>query len=285
MITATGIGEVREVVRDSRALGRVIGCVPTMGALHTGHLSLIEQAREQSDFVVVTIFVNPTQFGPHEDFQKYPRPLEKDLELCRQAGANLVFHPEVQTIYGDRPQVRVCVGELANRWEGACRPGHFDGVATIVTKLFNIVQPDKAFFGAKDYQQQAIIKAMCRDLDQPVEIVTCPTIRAEDGLALSSRNVYLSAEEREIALSLNHALTFARELVSAGDLPLVEVREQFQALLQEREGLQLEYATIADPETLEELSDYQPRMVALIAARVGSTRLIDNMEYVSINQP
>lgn len=280
MQTTDTIAETRQLVQHARRAGNTIGCVPTMGALHTGHLSLIERARAETDFVVVTLFVNPTQFGPHEDFAKYPRPLENDLRLCQSAGADLVFCPEVAEIYGADPQVSVRVGDLATCWEGSSRPGHFDGVATIVLKLFNIIQPDRAFFGAKDYQQQVIIKAMCGDLNLPVEIVTCPTVRAEDGLALSSRNVYLSSEERQIALRLNHALTFTRELILAGELTMSEIREQFQNLLRGQPGLQLDYATIVDPRMLTEVADYQPRMVLLVAAKVGNTRLIDNLEVV-----
>lgn len=280
MQTTDTIAETRQLVQHARRAGNTIGCVPTMGALHTGHLSLIERARAETDFVVVTLFVNPTQFGPHEDFAKYPRPLENDLRLCQSAGADLVFCPAVAEIYGADPQVSVRVGDLATCWEGSSRPGHFDGVATIVLKLFNIIQPDRAFFGAKDYQQQVIIKAMCGDLNLPVEIVTCPTVRAEDGLALSSRNAYLSSEERQIALRLNHALTFTRELILAGELTMSEIREQFQNLLRGQTGLQLDYATIVDPRTLTELADYQPRMVLLVAAKVGNTRLIDNLEVV-----
>ncbi|MCA8983768.1 MAG: pantoate--beta-alanine ligase [Planctomycetaceae bacterium] len=280
MQTTDTIAETRQLVQHARRAGNTIGCVPTMGALHTGHLSLIERARAETDFVVVTLFVNPTQFGPHEDFAKYPRPLENDLRLCQSAGADLVFCPEVAEIYGADPQVSVRVGDLATCWEGSSRPGHFDGVATIVLKLFNIIQPDRAFFGAKDYQQQVIIKVMCGDLNLPVEIVTCPTVRAEDGLALSSRNVYLSSEERQIALRLNHALTFTRELILAGELTMSEIREQFQNLLRGQPGLQLDYATIVDPRMLTEVADYQPRMVLLVAAKVGNTRLIDNLEVV-----
>lgn len=278
MKTTGSIEELRLLVWQARLQGQQIGCVPTMGALHAGHVSLIEAAVAQTDFVVVTIFVNPTQFGPQEDFQKYPRPLAKDLELCQQAGAALVFHPEVAEIYGPAPEVKVTVGELANCWEGASRPGHFDGVATVVTKLFNIVQPDSAFFGAKDYQQQAIIKALCRDLNLPVKIITCPTVRSAEGLALSSRNAYLSPEERTAALSLSQALKLAETLVLAGELALPEIRQQMHELLTRHPHVQPDYATIADPVSLRELAEPQAEMVALIAARVGATRLIDNLE-------
>ena len=249
-----------------------------MGALHEGHLSLIKAAVEQSDYVVVTIFVNPTQFAPHEDLSKYPRPLERDLKLCTEAGASLVFHPSAEEMYGQETQISVSVGSLADCWVGASRPGHFDGVATVVTKLFNVVQPDLAFFGAKDYQQQSIIRAMCRDLDFPVKIVTCPTIREESGLALSSRNVYLSDQEREIAIHISQALLRAKERYPDADWSLEQLRKTLRQELNETAGLELDYATIVDPVTLQEVPEKQEIMVALIAARVGTTRLIDNLE-------
>ncbi|MFN3161022.1 MAG: pantoate--beta-alanine ligase [Rubinisphaera brasiliensis] len=280
MQTTQTISGVREAIRLARQSGQTIGCVPTMGALHEGHLSLIRAAREQSDFVVATIFVNPTQFAPHEDFSKYPRPLERDLDLCKQSGADLVFHPEPEEMYGSHNDVTVHVGELSTRWEGASRPDHFDGVATVVTKLFNIVQPDKAFFGAKDYQQQCIIKAMCRDLNLPVEVVTCPTIRSAEGLALSSRNAYLTDEQREIALSLSQSLSLAEKLVSENELSLEQIRTRMRDTMEAHSGVDVDYATIADRETLIELNERQPRMVALVAARVGSTRLLDNRELM-----
>jgi len=280
MQSTTTIQGVRQAVREARLAGKTVGCVPTMGALHEGHLSLIHAAREQSDFVVATIFVNPTQFGPNEDFSKYPRPIERDLALCQEAGTDLAFHPEPAEMYGENPHsdVTVHVGPLSEVWEGASRPNHFDGVATVVTKLFNIVQPDKAFFGAKDYQQQCIIKALCRDLNLPVEIVTCPTIRSEEGLALSSRNAYLSLEERQVALSLSRSLALAAELVAAGNLSLEAIRTSMREQMQSQPGLTVDYATIADPTTLQELNEPQEKMVALVAARVGATRLIDNRE-------
>ncbi|HBN75583.1 MAG TPA: pantoate--beta-alanine ligase [Planctomycetaceae bacterium] len=278
MQNVTTISEVRQILREVRQSGKTIGCVPTMGALHEGHLSLIEAAVEQSDFVVVTIFVNPTQFAPHEDLSKYPRPLEWDLKLCEEAGASLVFNPSAEEMYGKDSQISVTVGSLADCWEGASRPGHFDGVATVVTKLFNVVQPDLAFFGAKDYQQQSIIRAMCRDLDIPVKIVTCPTIREESGLALSSRNVYLSEQEREIAVHISQSLLRAKERYPDVEWSLKQLRKTLRQELNETGGLELDYATIVDPTTLEEVSEKQDTMVAIIAARVGTTRLIDNME-------
>ena len=277
MQTAKTISEVRIAVRNAQAAGKRIGCVPTMGALHASHLSLIEKARQDSDFVVVTIFVNPTQFGPSEDLSKYPRPLQRDLKLCEQAGADLVFHPDVPTIYQKEPQITVSVGDLATRWEGASRPGHFDGVATVVTKLFNIVGPDVAFFGQKDFQQLSIIRAICKDLDFPIEIISCPTIREEDGLALSSRNAYLSSASRKSSTVLYQALCLAEELTQRDEFTLEQIRHKMHSLLLSQPGVEPVYATIVDTERLEELEQRQTKIVAIIAAKLGQTRLIDNM--------
>lgn len=276
-IVTSHIAELRQAVATARVSGCTIGCVPTMGALHTGHVSLIEEARTRTDFVVVTIFVNPSQFAPHEDLAKYPRPLEHDLQLCRDAGASLVYVPEVPSLYPPGFQTWVTVDELCKPLEGTFRATHFRGVTTIVLKLFNIVQPDVACFGAKDYQQQTIIRRMVKDLDLPVEIVVCPTIREPDGLAMSSRNVYLSKPERATALTLSRALAMAQEKLDAGERDVAAIRTAMRAML-EAQPIQIDYVEIADPDTLEALSVAQPRMVALIAARVGSTRLIDNRE-------
>lgn len=276
MGTVEAIADLRSRVREARLAGQSIGCVPTMGALHDGHVSLIEAARAQSDFVVVTIFVNPTQFGPQEDFSRYPRPLEDDVAKCGEAGVDLVFHPETDAVYPAGDMTFVDVPKLTSVLEGAHRPGHFRGVATIVLKLFNMVQPDIAFFGRKDYQQQLLIRHLVRDLDLPVEIRTCPTIREDDGLALSSRNAYLSDEERQTALALSRSLRLACDACLDGKSP-TDARQAMHELLEATDGLVLDYATIADAETLEELDEPVADMVGLIAARVGSTRLIDNM--------
>ncbi len=268
---------LRQRVRDARREGRVIGLVPTMGALHIGHLSLIETARRETDFVVVTVFVNPSQFGPQEDFREYPRPLETDLAACREAGVDLVFHPAVETIYPTGFDTSVTVGTLSERLEGAFRPGHFRGVSTIVMKLLQLTQPDVAFFGRKDYQQQLLIRTMCRDLNVPVEIRTCPTVRDPDGLAVSSRNQYLSAEDRSTALALSRCLKWAETQLTGGAVDVTEIRAAMRRQLEELPGVQVDYATVAHPETLVELAAPLPDMVALVAARVGSTRLIDNL--------
>jgi pantoate--beta-alanine ligase len=271
------IGEIREAVAAARAAGKRIGCVPTMGALHDGHLSLVEAALRRSDFVVVTIFVNPTQFAPHEDLDAYPRPLEDDIAKCEAAGVDLVYTPETSSLYPDGFETFVDVERLSTILEGKHRPGHFRGVATIVLKLLNIIQPDCACFGQKDYQQQTLIRRMVRDLDLPVEIVICPTVRERDGLAMSSRNAYLSAEERKTALSLHRSLLVAEEMITDGEENLKLVRTAMESQFSASVDVELEYATIADPDSLDELSEPRPRMVALVAARVGTTRLIDNL--------
>lgn len=276
MIVQSSPAEVLKAIRAARRAGKTVGCVPTMGALHAGHVSLVERARTECDFVVGTIFVNPTQFGPNEDFSKYPRTLEADLEMCRHAGADLMFTPQTASMYSGDAQTIVRVTKLATVLEGAHRPGHFDGVSTVVTKLFNITEPDRAYFGQKDYQQQLIIRRMVVDLDQPVEIVTCPIVREADGLAMSSRNRYLSTEERSRAGQISQALRLAQQ--SAGEPQLLpqEIAGRMVAHLESIAGIELQYAVIADTQTLEPLVDRTGRGVALIAARVGTTRLIDN---------
>lgn len=276
MIVEASPYEIRRAVRDARRRGLTVGCVPTMGALHTGHVSLIEAARQECDFVVGTIFVNPTQFGPNEDFSNYPRTLDADLEMCRAAGADLVFTPPVSAMYAESAQTIVRVTKLAQVLEGAHRPGHFDGVSTVVTKLFHITEPDRAYFGQKDFQQQLIIRQMVADLDQPVEIITCPIIREVDGLAMSSRNRYLSAIEREQANQIFQALKLAERLAAESTFTPHEIADRMAEHLNSVAGVDLQYAIIADASTLEPLPDRSDSAVALIAAKVGSTRLIDN---------
>ncbi len=277
MIATPHIDDVRRQVAQARSRGCCIGCVPTMGALHEGHFSLIEAARKECDFVAVTIFVNPMQFGPNEDLDRYPRTLERDLAACEQRGVDLVFHPDQQTVYPPGFCTYVEVEGLSDVLEGHFRPGHFRGVTTVVLKLFEIVRPDRAYFGQKDFQQQLIIRRMCRDLNVPVEIRVCPIVREPDGLALSSRNVYLSEDDRQKALRLSQALGMARERLTAGERDVAAVMRAMREHLEAVPGVRVDYATIADPETLEELSQPQAQMVALVAARVGETRLIDNM--------
>src|SRR5262245_50334415 len=253
-----------------------VGLGPTMGALHAGHLSLMDAARRECDFVVVSIFVNPTQFGPNEDFSRYPRSLEADLKLCGEVGVDVVFRPAVETMYPDGYATFVDVTGLSELLEGKFRPGHFRGVTTIVLKLLHVIPADLAFFGQKDYQQQTIIRRMCGELNLPVEIRVCPTVREPDGLALSSRNVYLSGEERRSALVLPRCLQLAEERLAGGARDLAGVRAEMFDLLTKTSRVRAEYATLIHPETLEEVAETMPRLVAVVAARVGTTRLIDN---------
>ena len=277
MIVTEQPEDVRREVQTARQSGRRVGVVPTMGALHAGHLSLIEAARRECGYVVATIFVNPAQFAPHEDFDRYPRPVENDLALCRDAGVDLVFRPSVATIYPPGFSTFVDVEGLSTVWEGAFRPGHFRGVATVVLKLFHLVEAQVAYFGRKDYQQQLLIRKLCRDLNLPVEIRTCPTVREADGLALSSRNRYLDAAGRRSALALSQCLHLARERLLAGETNLEAVRKAMRTHLEAAPGVTVDYATVVHPETLEEISSPLSEMVALVAARVGTTRLIDNL--------
>jgi len=274
---AASISEVRALVKSLRANGKNVGVVPTMGALHDGHLSLMRAARSRCDVLVSTIFVNPTQFAPGEDFEKYPRPLEGDLNLCRSEGVDLVFTPTPDIMYPVGHQTHVEVERTSQLWEGAHRPSHFRGVTTVVLKLLNIVQADVAFFGQKDYQQQLLIRQMCRDLDVPTRIETCATIREETGLALSSRNAYLSDQEREQAVQLSSALRWGIDQVAEGIQNLSDVRQQMLELLTNNTQFVPDYITIVDADTLEELDSPSDRMVAIAAATLGKTRLIDNM--------
>ncbi len=279
MLTESTPQEVLRLVREARHAGRRIGVVPTMGALHVGHVSLVELARQHCDFVVATIFVNPTQFGPNEDFGRYPRTLQSDLEMCRQAGADLVFTPSVADMYSSDAQTIVRVEPLATLWEGAHRPGHFDGVSTVVAKLFNLTDPDRAYFGQKDFQQQLIIRRMAADLNFPVEVVTCPIVREPDGLAMSSRNRYLSESDRVRAGQLYQALLLAQRLASETAAEPPEISLRMQQLLESSGGIEVSYAVVVDADSLEPLQSRSDAAsaVALIAVRVGTTRLIDNL--------
>lgn len=276
------ISAIRRAVADARNDGHTIAFVPTMGALHAGHVSLIGAARddEESDsppFIVVSIFVNPTQFGPSEDYSRYPRDENGDLAQCREAGAHAVFTPPVEVMYPPGAVTKVSVAKLTDTLCGPFRPGHFDGVATIVTKLFNIVQPDVAYFGQKDAQQLAVIRRMTADLDLPVRIVGCPTVREPDGLALSSRNRYLSASDRVQALSLYAALTLAREMISGGERNVAQIERRMHEIVKAAGPSIIDYISVVDPQTLAPVSTVtQPVLVAL-AVRIGGTRLIDNM--------
>jgi pantoate--beta-alanine ligase len=248
-----------------------------MGALHEGHFSLIDAARARCGFVVVSIFVNPTQFGPNEDLSKYPRPLETDLAGCRRRGVDVVFVPEVETMYPAGAGTTVHVARLGERMCGAARPGHFDGVCTVVAKLFNIVGADLAFFGAKDYQQAAIIRKMVVDLDMPVAIEVCPTVRETDGLAMSSRNAYLDDDQRRQATALSEALTLAAGLVRLGRTGTQEIVAVVTDHIAQQAPLgRLEYVEVVDPDTLAPLDEVKSRAVVALAVKFPSARLIDN---------
>lgn len=275
------IAEVREAcARRLYESGHraTLGLVPTMGALHEGHLSLIGAAKRQCDVVAVSIFVNPTQFAPGEDFERYPRTFARDCELLKCEGVDLVFAPSATEMYpAGSPRAMVDVPEIGARLDGRSRPGHFRGVATVVTKLFNIVRPDLAFFGQKDAAQVAVLRAMVEDLNIPVQLVVCPTIREGDGLALSSRNRFLSATERERAPVLAAALESTRRRAANGVCSAVELRDELRSKLEDSPGVALEYAEVVDPATLLPITCVADGALIAVAARVGDTRLIDNI--------
>jgi pantoate--beta-alanine ligase len=261
----------------ARARGKKIGFVPTMGALHAGHLSLIRRARRDNDLVVVSIFVNPLQFGPCEDFREYPRNSAVDSWLCRREGVDAVFSPGAKEMYGREHRTFVEVAGLSDRLCGRSRPGHFKGVATVVLKLFNIVSPHNAYFGAKDAQQSAIIKKMTEDLNLPVRIVVLPIVRDADGLALSSRNKYLDRPQREQALCLSRCLRETARLIKAGERDPVRIKEFARRLINACPQAKIDYVEIADPLTMEPLKSVKKgKCLAALAVRIGKTRLIDN---------
>ena len=273
----TTIPEVRAVVDGVRLQAKTVGFVPTMGALHEGHAALIRAARARSDYVVVSIFVNPTQFGPNEDFAKYPRTLEADRKLCGEAGGDVIFAPRVEEMYPSNSFTFVDVEALGDHLCGATRPGHFRGVCTVVLKLFNIVRPDVAHFGAKDYQQARIIAQMVRDLNVPVEVAVEPTVREPDGLAMSSRNRYLTPEERAVAPLIRRALEAARAQALAGESDAARLESALRARLGEIPGARVHYARVVDAETLQPVARLDRPAVAAAAVFLGTTRLIDNV--------
>jgi pantoate--beta-alanine ligase len=268
--------EIYSLIDFERRENRRVGLVPTMGALHEGHLSLVTRAKQDCDVAVATIFVNPTQFGPNEDFSKYPRTLESDLEKLAAVGCDYVFVPAADEIYRPGHSTYVDPPSVASQWEGAIRPGHFRGVTTIVLKLFMMVPAHIAFFGRKDYQQVAVIKGMVDDLNMPIRIETCDTIRESDGLAMSSRNRYLTADERQRALSLSRALNTAKEMISQGERDVSIIEAAMNAVLLAAPVDKIDYAKIVHAYTLEPLSQIDSPAVAILAARLGTTRLIDN---------
>jgi pantoate--beta-alanine ligase len=272
---------VAKTILEIRALRQqikgTVGFVPTMGYLHEGHLALVKQAKIENSAVIVSIYVNPTQFGPREDFGAYPRDLDRDLELLRKEGTDVVLVPLDDEMYPSEFSSWVDVEKVTERLEGASRPGHFKGVATVVAKLFNIVQPTRAYFGQKDAQQVVVIKRMVADLNMNLEVVVVPTVRENGGLAMSSRNIYLSPKERQAAAILFKALTLAQRLWRSGDRDAEKIRRQMTALIRKEPLAQIDYVSIADAQTLEELNLLDRPAVASLAVRIGKTRLIDNM--------
>ncbi len=273
MLTVISLGELQSV---RHSFAGTVGLVPTMGYLHEGHLSLVRHAKEDCDHVVVSIFVNPTQFGPQEDLSKYPRDLDRDLSLLESLGVDLVWTPTEQVMYPPGYQTWVEVERITRPLEGAMRPGHFKGVATVVAKLFNSVQPHKAYFGQKDAQQAAVIRQMTRDLNFPIEIVVCPIVREPDGLAMSSRNVYLDPEQRKAATVLYRSLCAARNAYENGEREAEKLREVMRDVLATEPLAQMQYVSCADYDTLEELEIIIGKTLLSMAVFLGKTRLIDN---------
>ena len=279
MIISGSVQETRKVIGNWKKRGFSVGLVPTMGYLHPGHISLIERARKENDMVVVSIFVNPIQFGPNEDLDKYPRDMAHDREVCEKAGAELIFAPEPSEMYPSENLVFVDIKELGNGLCGAKRPGHFRGVCTVVSKLFNIVLPDRAYFGEKDAQQLAIIRRMVKDLNFGTEIVSCPIVREPDGLAMSSRNLYLSPEERKAALSISRSLSAAKELMRKGEKDAVKIREAIVAGISAEPLVKIDYAEIVDSADLSPVEKIEKPVLAAAAVYFGKTRLIDNFTF------
>ncbi len=270
------VGELRAALGRLRRAGRRIGLVPTMGALHEGHLSLVRAARAECDVCVVSIFVNPTQFGPAEDLEAYPRTLEADLAALAPFGVEFALVPPVEEVYPPDHATRVEVGGVAEPLEGLCRPGHFSGVATVVLKLLNMVQPDAAYFGQKDFQQWLVIRRMVEDLNVPVEIRRCPIVRESDGLAMSSRNTYLSPESRQRALVLSKSLRLAEDLVASGERDAGTIAARMREVVLSAEDARIDYIALADPETLAPVQLIEGRTLAALAVNIEGTRLIDN---------
>ena len=273
----SSIAEMKAACRQVARSGQTLGFVPTMGALHEGHLSLVRAAESRCNVTAVSIFVNPLQFGPAEDLAKYPRSLDRDLGQLREAGADLVFVPSAEEMYPVGAQSHVLVEELSGKLDGASRPGHFRGVATVVLKLFEIVRPDYAFFGQKDAAQVAVLRKMVHDLDLDVEIVVCPTVREKDGLAMSSRNAYLSPEQRRQALVLHRALMRVQLAADRGERDPAKLRQIGEQVMAEEPAARLDYFAIVDPNTLDPVTDTTRGALVAVAAYFGTTRLIDNI--------
>jgi len=274
---ASSIAEARGAIAEARARGARVGFVPTMGFLHEGHLHLVDEARRRADFVVMSIFVNPLQFGPNEDFSRYPRDESGDVAKAASRGVDLLFTPLVDEMYASQRVVSVVADGPDRRWEGAVRPGHFAGVLTVVTKLFNIVQPDVAVFGQKDYQQATLVRALVRDLDFPIELVVAPTVREPDGVAMSSRNSYLSEQERVRARVLSSSLRAVAAAFASGETSADGLAAVGRALIDAEPSVSVDYLAVVDPDRLEPVERAVRGSVVLLAARVGKTRLLDNV--------
>jgi pantoate--beta-alanine ligase len=276
MLEFSAISPLRAWLAEQRAVGKRIGLVPTMGALHEGHLSLVEEARRRSDVVVMTVFVNPLQFGPGEDFRRYPRDLERDRGLARQRGVTALFRPAAEVMYPPGSETRVVPGEIADRWEGAIRPGHFAGVLTVVAKLFHLTQPDVAVFGQKDIQQATLVRRMVADLNFTVELVVCPTVRESDGLALSSRNAFLDAEGRRQAPALSRGLRTVDRAWRAGECDPATLERHMRDEFRMFPAVTVDYIAIVDPVRMAPVETAADGTIVAVAGHVGATRLLDN---------
>jgi pantoate--beta-alanine ligase len=274
---AETIESIRASIKAARNENKKIGFVPTMGALHVGHVSLIKAAVKDCDFVVVSIFVNPTQFGPGEDFEKYPRPLEADLDICRKAGVDVVFAPEPEQMYPGQNLTWVNVEKLTEPLCGRSRPGHFRGVTTVCAKLFNIVTPDVAYFGQKDAQQAIVIKKMIENLNMPLEVVICPTVREPSGLAVSSRNQYLTEQRKKDAANIYKSLQKCRAMIDEGVTDAGQIIIEMRKILQHVPSIEIEYISIVNAETLEDINEIAGKVLVAIAIKIGTARLIDNI--------
>ena len=277
MLIFKTVREAQSACAQLRGEGRILGLVPTMGALHEGHLSLVRAAHAECDVVAASIFVNPTQFGPNEDFSKYPRTFDEDCALLEREGVDLLFAPSVEEMYPAGASTFVVVEGVSERLDGASRPGHFRGVTTVVSKLFHVTVPHKAYFGQKDAAQVAVLRKMVRDLNFPLQMVLCPIVRETDGLAMSSRNRYLSAKERQQALVLSRALSKVKEAVSAGETSSEKLIAVARSIFAEEPEVRIDYVAIVDPDTLEDIPDTRNGALVAVAAFVGNTRLIDNL--------
>lgn len=279
MKIVTTIAEAKEQVKEWRSQGFSVGLVPSMGYLHEGHASLMKEAVKQMDKVAVSVFVNPTQFGPGEDYDSYPRDLDHDIAICEEQGVDLIFHPSVEEMYGKNYNTYVTMETLGDELCGKSRPIHFRGVCTVVTKLFNIITPDKAFFGQKDAQQLAIIKRMVKDLNMNLEVVGCPIIREDDGLAKSSRNTYLNGEERKAALILSKTIFMGQEMVKNGERDVKTLLDAMKANIETEPLAKIDYVEVVDGETMQKVEKIEESVLVAMAVYIGSTRLIDNFMY------